>query len=262
MIPLPRYIFTCRLQLFLPFCSILFTFATLAGSAPAINLKTVAHDSPPKFMLQDGTMTGVCVDIIKAIEQAAPDIRFTGYGQFIPPKRFQEMLKKGEIDAMVGMKKDIGREKFYTYVDVPIYQVRQVVVTRTANPRIEERADLNITPGSILSIFGSRSADDAKRIFGAENVDDGTKTPAAMLKKLKTGSGHYAFYQDMALKYEIRHDGLQRDLTVQPLVFEEYGHYIALSKKTPKDVADRLTAILNQLKENGTLDNIYKKYTE
>lgn len=231
--------------------------------ALSIELKTAAQDSAPKFFKgADGRITGICVDIIKAInEEAGSDFEITGYENFIPAKRYKLMLEDGELDLMLGLSKNPEREKRFQYIDIPLYSVKHVIVSRAdANLQINSIEDIIKKRLSVISILGTGSAKYAKQIFGEELVSSVTKRPETLMRMLIANRGDLVYYHNLGIMHEIRRGDLFKKVTIQPVIPREYSHYLAMSRKTSKDIVKKVYDVVLKLKQNGRLDDIYKKY--
>ena len=105
-------------------------FSSFAGDL--IELKTATQESFPKYYKSDDhNMCGVCIDIIHSIEQLDPEIKFTGYNIFLPFKRLQSYLEKGELGVFFGFRKTEKRERPLNFLNIPLYQSNYVVAVRS-----------------------------------------------------------------------------------------------------------------------------------
>ncbi|MCX4029260.1 hypothetical protein H0A36_07380 [Endozoicomonas sp. SM1973] len=82
-----------RLKLLVTFSLSLFLIMN-AYAVFSFELNTGAQDSAPKYFMKDGEMTGLCVEIIHALEKENPNIRIAGYNKFFPFKRIKLNLEK------------------------------------------------------------------------------------------------------------------------------------------------------------------------
>jgi glutamate/aspartate transport system substrate-binding protein len=227
-------------------------------------LKTAAQKSLPKYyMLKNHQMGGVCIDIIHAMEKEVPDIHFIGYRSFLPFKRLQKSLEKGDLDFFVGLKKTKKREKIYHFVDFPLYRLNYVIAVRADDPiQINSFEDIQkIQKGGniILSIFGTA----ATRFLikkGSVPIDDGAKDIEIALKKLMRRRGRFLFYHDLGLKGIIKKNHLEKKVKILPVVFLTYNHYLAFSHSVSLKTISKIEMALHQLDKKKILDNIYHKY--
>ena len=92
-----------------------------------IDLRTAYQESFPKYIKRGSEITGMCMDILRAIEEESGLRIGSSANDFTPFKRLQSDLENHKIDIFVGMKKTEGREKIYDFIDPPIYTVKSVV---------------------------------------------------------------------------------------------------------------------------------------
>lgn len=233
-------------------------------SADVIVLRTAAQESYPKYYkLGDQLMGGICVDIMQAIENENPKIKFAGYQEFLPFKRLQAYLELGQLDVFFGFKKTEIRVQSYAFVDIPLYEINYVVAIRTdSKVNIKSFDDIRALgkKGTILTIYGTA----ASRFLhkqGGLFVDDAAKTPLVALKKLKSKRGNFVFYHDLGLKSLIKRGKLAREIKILPVSFSTYYHYVAFQKNTSLKTFNQVKSTLEKLNVNGELSRIRRKYS-
>lgn len=241
----------------------LLVFMTLASSALAIELKTAAQDSAPKyFKLKNGKMGGLCVDIMQAIEKIDPEIKFVGHETFLPFKRMAQQLENGDIHVFFGFVKNKSREEKYNFVNIPLYQVNHVVAIRSDdNVDVKSFDDIRAlgNDGKILTIFGTSTYRYLNKQGGLQ-IDDGGKNIPAVLKMLLLKRGRFAYYHNLGLATSIRNEGLQDKVKILPTSFREYYQYAAFSKKIPQETVVEVEKALKKLSASGELARILDKY--
>ena len=125
---------------------LLFILLGVSFSPAALELKTSAQDSPPKYYLRDdGSMGGICVDILHAIETVDPGLSFKGHEEFLPFKRLQLYLESGKLDVFFGLKNSPERLDKFQFSAIPLYRLKYVVAVRS-----DDRADIeSLDAGSV-----------------------------------------------------------------------------------------------------------------
>ena len=232
-------------------------------SSYAVNLKTAAQESEPKYTLgADGNMKGLCIDIMQAITKVDPSITFNGQEKFLPFKRLQVELEKSKLDVFFGFKDSAKRLKQYNFLQLPLYQINYVVAVKIDD-------DVNVTSlEDILALEGKGklltvSSTGASKFLDEKAgliVDDNAKSTKAMLKKLIAGQGRFAFYHDLGLQETVRSEGLGDKVKVLPVTFLTYYHYAAFSKNISADTVKQVENALNKVKSSGELAKIHNKY--
>ena len=191
----------------------------IASPALAIDLRTAAQESIPKyFKLADNTMGGICIDIIKAIEDVEPRITIHGYQDFLPFKRLQNNLRSGQLDVFFGLKKTEERREIYQFLDIPLYHLNYVLAARIDDAvHIKSFDDVRSLGEQcrVLTVYGT-AACQFIRNEGGIRVDEGAKSPEILLKKLVNGRGRFAFYHDLGLRSIIRKNHLEHQVKILP----------------------------------------------
>ena len=229
----------------------------------AIEFKTAAQESTPKYYKsKNGTIKGINIDIMKAIEKVDSQIKFVGTQKFIPFKRIKKYLSNGELDVFFGLKKTEEREENYIYLDTPLYEVSYVLANRVDdNYKITSFNDIFTLPKNeiILSVSGTGAS---KFLYSNCKVylDDNAKNPTVLLKMLMKKRGRYAFYHDLGLLHIVKSNSLEDKIRILPTKYSTYSHYVAFSKKVPLVYIQRVRIALKKLEKNGTLKRIYETY--
>jgi len=234
----------------------------ISVSLHAVELKTAAQESAPKYFKSDGNMQGLCVDTMKAIEEVDSNLKFTGYENFLPFKRLQLYLYKSQLDIFFGFKKTDKRKAKYTFIDTPLYTVQYMVAVRIDDDvNINSIDDIRAlgSNGKILTTFGSATSRFLNK-QGGLTVDDGAQTTSLLLKKLIGKRGRFAFYHNLGLTTVIRNDNLSDKVKILPVSFLTYDHYAAVSQTIPASTVNQINDALKKLSDNGELKKIHIKY--
>jgi polar amino acid transport system substrate-binding protein len=234
------------------------------ASAKGMEISTTAQDSAPKYVQEpDGQISGLCIDIMRAIQSVDPKIQFTGSQKILPFKRIEQNLKTGQIDAFFGFSSSPQRVIDYEFVTIPLYPVKYIMAAR--------RDDLlNITSlddirslgkdGIVLTLFGTIDAD-YLRDQGGLQIDDQAYTVKSLLAKLDGKRGRFAYYHDLGLLHTMRKFNLEEKIRLLPPSFQESQHYVAFSKKADPAKFRAVQRALQRLRDSGALKAIYKRYS-
>ena len=187
--------------------------------AGALNLRTASQSgSEPKYMLVNGNVTGLEVEIIKAVQQADPSIRITGLERFIPFKRLKQETEIGNLDCFFGFSYNEERAKTFWFIQPPLYMLEYKMVMRADDPfEPKDFDDIRSlgNDGVILSLYGTAGTKILEN-QGGLIIDDGGKTLPALLKKLESKRGRFIFYQSFGTLYTIKKNGSGKDVSVDP----------------------------------------------
>ena len=153
----------------------------LSSSALAIDLRTAAQESYPKFYRNNGgQIMGLEMDIMKAINQVAPSIHFVGDKndaiRMVPWKRIQTMLLDNRLDIIFGIADTAKRRaKGMIFFPTPLYKISYVFAMAIDDPALISSLDdieaLKLN-GRILALSGSASAMALKKQYPQLIIDD------------------------------------------------------------------------------------------
>ncbi len=246
------------------FLSLFLFYMLSAEYVQAIELKTAAQDSAPKYFVnEDHSMAGLCVDILRAIERTDPEIKFSGYDHFLPFNRIQKQLEDGVLDVFLGFKRTPARLGKYHFIDIPLYQLDYKLAALSVNGFGSIRLEDISTFGPemrVLTINGSAAVNFLKEQNLGFVVDDSARSPENMILMLKHGRARLAFYHDLSLFFVLDHMDAGKDIEVLPRSFTSYSHYLAFSKQARPEAVARVTKALRKLSESGDLGRISARY--
>ena len=234
------------------------------GYAQAIELKTAAQESAPKYFKNEKSeIVGLCIDIIREIEQTDPEIIFSGHNQFLPFNRLQKQLEDGELDVFLGFKKTPARMEKYHFVEIPLYQLDYKFAMLTdSDPstfQIENMKDIG-PEVRVLSVKGAAAANFLRAQEPDFIIDDSASSPSKMIWMLKNGRAHLAFYHDLGLYFVINRMDEEQNIQVSTTSYSNYSHYLAFSRKVPQETVNKVTIALQKLREEGSLERIAQRY--
>jgi len=228
----------------------------------AFDIKTAAQDSGPKFKKNgDASITGISIDVMRAIEKLDPSIKFVGDQKFDPFRRIELMVETGELDVFFGFVKNKEREEKYVFIDPPIYTVADVLVVKKDDP-IDIKKLEDIIPlgkdGVVLVSSGIAQGDQLKKI--GVTIDDGAKTPGLNLQKLMLNRGRFVMQAEISIENAIKEEKLEGKVRILPARFNDGGRYVAFSKKVPAETIAKIKVALEKMAKSGELRKIHAKY--
>lgn len=242
--------------------SIVLVLACLCPLAvQAQGLRTVQQsNSLAKYAPGNADRPGICMEILRAVEQIDPQLRFSGTDKQAPLRRVELMLGQGEIDLFFCLLRSPEREKQWRYVPVPLYRIQHAVAMRQgAEPEPRDVADLVqasrhkpvvVTRGTVLAA--------TLREAGVNVTEAGSDFDA--LQMLQLGRTDHVYGQDLNLLRNLREFGLGEKLRVVTTPFQTDQQYLVLSNKVSPAVEQRLLQALQKLEREGRLKAISDKY--
>lgn len=240
----------------------IFIFIFISFAIFGLELKTEFQDSAPKYFTKEGKIIGICVDIIAELnKRLKPNdiiiILKDKSNPFIPFKRLQSDLEVGDIDIFVGFAKDEKRANLYKFIKTPAYMV-QSTFAKLKKDKYEFTTKESLAGKKIAFIAGSATGDQISKV---ENIiGDTSDNLEVALQKLAEGRVDLVFYHTLGMGYSIKELGFSNKITFTKKAFEEYAHYIALSKKVPDNVIVTVEKVLQEMTKKGIIDKILKKY--
>lgn len=244
--------------LLLSLCS----FTVLADSKKLIFL---AQNSQPKYFFVNGELTGLCVDIYHALEKklAKRQILVEHPLQFTPIKRIFGLVESGPEYIFCGVSQNEPRKQRFGFSTTALYPVNYVLATHINNIEAPHSfADLEGSSDTIGALYGTSSAKELKQLLGEHRVNDSFTDLDIAMKLLSTPPYRlkYMYYHDIGLNYLVGHSGFP--LKVLPVKFTSKQHWLIYNKTLAPEVAQALNNALAELKKEGVLKTILKRYTE
>jgi polar amino acid transport system substrate-binding protein len=110
-----------------PVCAL----AAAAAAAAPLTLRVHGQESvPPKWVVGRPAMTGICPDILAAIERIEPRLRFSRDVETRSVPFLEQGLANGTIDAACALLDSERRREFAQVVGPPLYVVRHRLAAR------------------------------------------------------------------------------------------------------------------------------------
>lgn len=236
--------------------------ALSVSAAHAIDVRTAAQDSQPKFIKDGAAITGLCIDIFKALERTDPDLKFAPLSGFTPLPRTEAQLLEGSLDVICGLAGTKDRKEKFDVIDTPIYTTHLTLAVRKDDPTDVKGFDdiRKLGPDAIvLTVTQTVQAELAAAQPGLK-VDSAAKDTSQNLQKLVAGRGRFILHNDFALVDEIRRDNLGDKVKLLPVQLTTEGRFFIVSKKAPAGLKDKLAAALDKLSKSGELAKIFQPY--
>lgn len=242
----------------------LLAFALAAGPAAwALDVRVASQEAlEPKWLRAGGRVTGICPDIMAALQKIEPRLHFTGYQRNSRSlSAIETGLETGSLDAACGLVSSPRRLGIGQPVGKPIYQVRHYLVVRRNDPvTIESEEDLarlgDLVTTQRASVFTERL------VAAGVRIDDATDDNRVNLRKILAGHGRFAYINDLTVRYLIRKEGLEDRVRVLPVVLGNEPTYFWISRRADPALAPLLGATLGKLRASGELDRIYARWAD
>jgi len=236
-----------------------------AGAAPPLVVKTVFQEGfPVKYDADNKEYPGICVEVIRALEEVDPDLHFTGLGTHATTARILRMLDTHEIDVFVGIGRTADREARYDWIAPPVFSAHpRLYVRREDATRFRTLDDIRRLKEdrTILVNFGSVQDEYLQDIPGL-SIESGGADTEKNLQKLMLGRGRFYFGSDLNTGPVIRQMALGGRVLALPIRFEQADNYMVVARDAPPELKVRLRSALGKLVASGRLERIAHKYLD
>ncbi|WP_426210141.1 transporter substrate-binding domain-containing protein [Massilia sp. TWP1-3-3] len=115
----------------LPVCALAVIAALAHAQAAPITLRVLAQESiPPKWIVGRGKLTGLCPDILAAIEKVEPGLRFARELETRSLPFLKQGLASGAIDGARALLESERRRQIAVIAGPPLYTVKHRLAAR------------------------------------------------------------------------------------------------------------------------------------
>lgn len=235
--------------------------ALVAVSAHAADIVTPIYASPPKFFVSGGEAKGLCIDVLKAIEKIAPDVRFV-VQRGVPLKRVELGVRDGTYDLLLCATPTKERAAQLMVVDVPIYSSRDVLIVRADDPIKDATLDdiRKMKTGNVMLTYAGSGQHAWLSEQDGLMLDVPAPNPEANLMKLESNRGRFVFSSEAVGVSTMGQTKFAGKFRMLPTPVRTMGRYFYFSKKTPPDVVRSVEAALRKLAASGELKKIADRY--
>jgi ABC-type amino acid transport substrate-binding protein len=244
-------------------CVPLLATAAVEPQAP-VQLRTAAQEgTEPKFV-HDGKdrIAGLCIDIMRAIEQIDPGLRFVGDQRWKPLIRAYSELESGLEDVQCAVQHTAERAKRFNYIGPPLYTIEyQFLVRSNDNVTIHNWDDVRkLAPNGVVLVNRGFAAGDILAALGGIEVDASSTSQELNLQKLVAGRGRLYFHRGPGLRKLLARTGTSNKIKILPQVMYSAKLYFATSRQLDLRISERLASALFQLERKGELERMMKKW--
>ncbi len=234
--------------------------ATLPVAAQLTTLRTSAQEgSAPKYIDGDGPASGLCPDILAAIEKSDKTLRFVIDPRPTPTRRSESDLKDGRIDVICALLETPLRNEIAFRINTPLFILHERLVgRRDDNEPISKIQDLARAGGIVVTQSGASYAGDLRRI-GVQVVETAGGSVIA-LRNVQSKRARFYYTNELTGAYYIKAEGLGEQLRLHPGVLQSSPSYLWASRLLDVAVVNRLEQAVLQLKHSGEMDRIYQRY--
>lgn len=245
-------------------CAAALACGTLA--APVTVLRVAAQEgTEPKFMAgPQGSIVGLCIDIMHAIERIDPGLRFEGHQHWMPLVRVYHEASTGQQDAVCAMQRLPEREPLYRFLEPALFNINYMLMARADDPAVINNWDdvRKLGPQAVVLANRGFAANQMLEQLGGIQVDASAASTAMNLHKLMAGRGRFFLHRTPGLQGVLERGGALNKVRILPTVMLKAPLYMVLSRQIDAAAAERVRAALEQLARSGELDQLLKKWDQ
>lgn len=250
-------------RLLLAACWLPLLAAAEPSAAPTV-LRTAAQEgTEPKF-LADGKdrITGLCIDIMRAVEQLDPGLRFVGDQRWKPLIRAYSELEAGIEDVQCAVQRTADREKRFNFIGPALYIIEYHFLVRSNDPiDIQSWDDVRkLAPNGVVLVNRGFAAGDILAAMGGIEIDARSTSPDLNLQKLIAGRGRLYFHRGPGLQKLLERTGTVDKIKILPQVMYSARLYFATSNHLDGKITERIANALFALEKKGELERLMKKW--
>ena len=244
-----------------PLAALLLAAVPFTASASTLTLRILGQESlPPKWILREGQPTGVCPDILAALEKAEPRLRFIGKSDFRSMLVIEHGLQAGTVDVACALLDTGHRRAIARPLGKPLYIVRQRLAAAAGDTAVVENLEDLVRLKPLVNTSRGAAYIGQLRSLGID-VDDSTGDNVVNLKKILAGHGRFFYMNEETLSWLIRDHKLQDRIKLMPAVLREDPVYFWVGKKAPAGALHMVEGALEKLQASGELARIYERWT-
>jgi ABC-type amino acid transport substrate-binding protein len=242
---------------------------TVGARAAVTELRTAGQEATePKFIAAPanggGQVSGLCMDILHAIEHLDPGLKFVMEQRLQPALRLEAGVASGNLEVVCGFVRNAQREAKFRFLEPMLFQFNFYLTARADDEvRITGWDDVRKLGGKgvVLVAHGFGTIQKLEGVGGLV-IDSSANSSKLNLDKLVAGHGRFYYHRSPGIQGEIRAAGVQGKVKVLPAVLDSLQFYMVVSKMLPEVTAERLRKAIVQLDASKELARLLAKWEE
>lgn len=237
----------------------------LAAAAEGVELRVASQlGTEPKFLIDKSTgrLSGICIDIMRAVERADPGLKFVGEQRWMPVVRVITELSAGRQDAACALQRTPERERELTYLRPALYPVDFFLLARVDDAVVVNSwEDLRrLRPAPVVLVNRGFGANSALQAIPGIVVDSSATETRLNLEKLIAGRARLYFHRGPGIARMLAHAGVTDKVRVLPTAMLHTEFHFVLGKHVAPATANRLRRALAAMEQSGELQAIHRKW--
>ena len=231
------------------------------ATARCANIRLLGFDYAPFYQYHDSRLEGIAVDLAREL---FPRLGLTPEVDLFPLKRALDMLREGLADGTMILIRTPERENFLHFTE-PVMTVRGLIWSLADGNRGAVRFDTleDLKPYRIGVTRGYSYGPEFDALLQTMEVDTANSDYSNYQKLLQGRIDIFPGNEIVAQGLFKRHPELRNRLTHSDKAFMEWDLCIAISRLSPHAARlPEIEAALKDLKDQGVVDRIVRKYTQ
>ena len=231
------------------------------GAIAATELRTAAQvGTEPKFQTDQGsgTIVGICIDIMRAVERVDPGLKFSGQQNWQPLTRIYFGIDHGTQDASCGLSHSPQRDKKYVFVGPSLFTIRYYLIARLDDAVSVANWDdvRKLEPDGVVLANRGFAGVTVLENAGVRLIDASAASPQLNLQKLLARRGRLFFHRGPGLQASLNRTGLSAKVRILPAEMASSPLYFVVGKHVDAGIVERLRSALQTLEKSGELERI------
>lgn len=243
--------------------------STLSDARAGVVLRTAAQaGSEPKFIFHPShtesapAITGYCIDLFRAIEQADPAIHIVGDQSLMTPSRMKHLMDMRDLDLACAWLHAGPHGDGYAYVEPALFNFRFVVAVRAGDDaQVQNWDDLHkLAMNDVLLINHDWSQSASIQPLRGSRIDGSGYSTQSNLSKLVAGHGRFFLFREPGLSLEIAAAGLQDKIRILPVPLGSEPSFLVLRRNLPEADRIELANAVTRLEASGELARLRSRW--
>lgn len=206
-------------------------------------------------------MSGLCPDILAAIEEIEPRLRFSVPAAPRSIAVLEHGLETGKVGAVCALLDTERRRQIADILGPPLYMVRHRLAARNTDPiAIGNMAEL-IRLRPLINTPRNAGYAGQLRALGLD-VDDSSGDNTVNLKKIQAEHGRFFYINELTLTWLMASEPVRGKVRMLDWLVKEEPIYFHISKQSPAGAVQMAEQALIKLKDNGELTRIYARWSQ
>ena len=225
----------------------------------------VQEDSAPKYLADapslGGAVSGICPDLLRAIEKKLPGVHFVFEPRAQPLRRIENRMEIGELDANCLADNATRRSKFQV-APMPLFAFDYHLIARADDPvQITGWDDVRRlgANGKILILSGTGMTERLREVGGLTFEESG-KSATTNLRKLIMGRGRFFYYRTLDWNSQLRAAMVTGQVRILPMRMETVQFHLMFGPHLKSELLPQVERALQELDADGTLARIRKQW--